>query len=71
MSAEVKNPVDQWEFFHYKNITFEKVVPNGSETSVTWIFTKKRKADLYSVSYNMIVKHTSFCFEIVFVGCCV
>lgn len=34
MGEEVETPVGQWEFFSYKNITFQ-TVPNGSEMSGT------------------------------------
>lgn len=42
MSEEVETPVGQGEFFHYKNITFQRV-PNGSEMSGAWNFTKEGK----------------------------
>lgn len=40
MSEEAETPVGQREFFHYKNITFQRV-PNGSEMSGTGTYKGK------------------------------
>jgi len=39
MSEEAETPVGQREFFHYKNITFQRV-PDGSEMSGTGILQR-------------------------------